>query len=131
MSETISQIARTYQEAAATVVEDEELEKQEQDNEKIFERELQNNLEGNEENILFEDLYTPEEGLLKDIFMTLLQKEKLTRKNLLDIFAKHNNYIVGIDETYANDSIEDDIGRMVKIINESYKMSKINFIWKK
>lgn len=131
MSETISQIARTYQEAAATVVEDEELEKQEQDNEKIFERELQNNLEGNEENILFEDLYSPEEGLLKDIFMTLLQKEKLTRKNLLDIFAKHNNYIVGIDETYANDSIEDDIGRMVKIINESYKMSKINFIWKK
>ncbi|MFR2533999.1 MAG: SpoIIE family protein phosphatase [Clostridia bacterium] len=131
MSETISEIARTYQEAAATVVEEEEIEKQEQDNESIFERELQNNLEGYEENILFEDLYTPEEDLLKDIFTTLLQKEKLSRKDLLSIFAKHNNYIVGLDDSYVNDSIEDDVGRMVKIINESYKMSKINFIWKK
>lgn len=131
MSETISEIAKTYQEAAATIVEEEELEKQEEDNKLIFEKELQSNLEGYEENILFEDLYMPEEELIKDIFDKLLQKEKISRKDLLAIFAKHNNYVVGADETYENDTIEDDIGRMVKVINESYKMSKINFIWKK
>lgn len=44
MSETIFEMAKTYQEAAATILDEEDLKKQEQDNFVIFERELENEL---------------------------------------------------------------------------------------
>ncbi len=131
MSETIFEMAKTYKEAAATIVDEEELKKQEEDNFTIFEKELENNLEGIEENILFDDIYIPEDNLLEDIFAILLEKESITRRALLDTLASHNNYIIGYDKEYINDSIEQDIEQIVKIINYSYKVSKLNFIWKK
>ena len=131
MSETIFEMARTYKEAAATIVDEEELKKQEEDNFQIFSRELENGLDGMEENILFDDIYTPQDNLLEDIFDILLQNEKITRRDLLDTLAKHNSYIVGYEKEYTTDSVEQDISQMVKIINYSYKVSKINFIWKK
>ena len=66
MSETIYEMARTYKEAAATIIDEEELKKQEEDNLEIFERELENELEGMESNILFDDIYTPEDNLIED-----------------------------------------------------------------
>ena len=131
MSETIFEMAKTYKEAAATIVDEEELKKQEEDNFTIFERELENEIEGMEENILFDDIYTPEDNLLEDIFELLLEKEKITRRDLLDVLAKHNNYIIGYDKEFINNSVEQDIEQMVKIINYSYKVSKLSFIWKK
>lgn len=125
MSETISEIARSYKEAAATIVDEEELKEQEKENFRIFEKELQNNIEGIEENILFDDIYSPEDNLVEDIFDELLEKEMLVEKDLIDIFAKHNNYII------VNEQIKEDISKMIKIINYSYKVSKLNFIWKK
>ena len=131
MSETIFEMARTYKEAAATIVDEEELKKQEEDNFEIFERELENDIEGMEENILFDDIYNPEDDLLKDIFELLLEKERITRRDLLDILANHNNYIVGYEKEFINNSIEQDIEQIVKTINYSYKVSKLSFIWKK
>lgn len=131
MSETIFEIAKTYKEAAATIVDEEELKKQEEDNFEIFEKELENNLEGIEENILFDNIYTPEDNILEDIFNLLLEKEKITRRDLLDTLAFHNNYIVGYEKEYINDTTEQDLEQMVKTINYSYKVSKLNFIWKK
>ncbi len=125
MSETISEIAKSYKEAAATIVDEEELKEQEKDNFQIFEKELQNNVEPLEENILFDDIYSPKDNLIEDIFSELLEKEILIEKDLIEIFAKHNNYII------INDEIKEDISKMVKTINYSYKVSKINFIWKK
>ena len=84
MSATIFEMAKTYKQAAATIVDEEELKKQEQDNFSIFERELQNNLEGIEENILFDDIYAPEDNLVEDIFNFLLDKEKIDSRDLLD-----------------------------------------------
>ncbi len=131
MSETIFEMAKTYKEAAATIIDEEELKKQEEDNFTIFEKELENDIEGMEENILFDDIYNPEDNLLEDIFSILLEKEKITRRDLLDTLASHNNYIIGYDKEYINDNIEKDIEQIVKIINYSYKVSKLNFIWKK
>lgn len=125
MSETISEIAKSYKEAAATIVDEGELKEQEKENFKIFEKELQNNIEGIEENILFDDIYLPEDNLVEDIFNELLEKEILLEKDLLAIFANHNNYII------VNDEIKEDISKMVKMINYSYRVSKLNFIWKK
>ena len=94
MSETIYEMSKTYKEAAATIVDEEELKKQEEDNLSIFERELENNLEGLEENILFDDIYSPEDNLIEDIFNLLLDNERINRRDLLDVLAAHNNYII-------------------------------------
>ena len=131
MSETIYEMSKTYKEAAATIVDEEELKKQEEDNLSIFERELENDLEGLEENILFDDIYSPEDNLIEDIFNLLLDNERINRRDLLDVLAAHNNYIIGYEKDYISDDVEKDIEQMVKIINYSYKVSKLNFIWKK
>lgn len=131
MSETISEMAKTYKEAAATIVDEEELKKQEEDNFKIFERELQNNLEGMEANILFDDIYDPQDTTVEDLFEILLEKEKIDANDVIKVFADHNNYIVGFEKDYINDVVQEDIEQMVKAFNEAYKVSKLNFIWKK
>lgn len=130
ISETISEMAKSYKEAAATIVDDEELEKQEEYNRKIFETELKNSLDGLEENILYEDLYNNEE-IQKDIYKCLLENEIITKKDLLNIFAMHNNYIIGFDNDESNESLEKDISKIIKSINYSYRISNLNFIWKK
>ena len=68
---------------------------------------------------------------MQDIFESLMNNETLTRKDLIDIFADHNNYIVGFDQAQASLKIEQDIKQALDVINESYKISKVNFIWKK
>lgn len=83
MSETIFEIAKTYKEAAATIIDEDELKKQEENNFEVFEKELENELEGLEENILFDDIYTPQDNLLEELFEILLQNEKITRRDLL------------------------------------------------
>ncbi len=125
MSQTISEIAKSYKEAAATILDEEELKIQERDNFKIFEKELQNNLEQIEENILFEDIYSPSNNIVEEIFDELLEKEILVEKDLIDICARHNSYIM------INENIKEDLSRMIKTINYSYRVSKLNFIWKK
>lgn len=129
VSETILDIADTYKEAAATIVEEEELE--EARNFKIFTDEVFANLDGLEENILYEDMQNIENTkIAEDIFNILVENQKITRKDLLDIFASHNNYIVGFDNVETSLNIEKDIETIVNIINEAYRVSKVNFIWK-
>lgn len=131
MSETIFDIARSYKEAAATIVDEEELKKQEEENIETFEKELQNNLEGLENNILYEDISSLDDDMLKELFEKLLENEKIERKDLLSFLEKHNSYIVGSDLNYINDDVEADIKQILKAINDAYKVNKVSFIWKK
>lgn len=128
VSETIAEIADTYKEAAATIIEEEDTEQEK--NQNLFLDEFYNNIEGLEQNILYEDLQNAEnQELMKDIFKVLINNQQITRKELIDIFADHNNYIIGFDNADTSMQIEKDIEEMVQTINESYKRSKINFIW--
>ena len=133
MSNTISQMAKEYEDAAASIVTDEELEQQERANREIFEEELFANLDGKEDNLLYDDLASNNEGILDEIFDIMLKKDVITRKEIVQIFANHNNYIMG----FSTDSKEDeyvaqnDIDEVVRAINSSYRISKINFVWKK
>lgn len=131
ISETISELAKSYTQTAATVVDD-ELTKIEKENEEIFMKELRSNIEELEENVLYEELYYSDE-IVSDIFKSLLINTIITKKSLSEIFANHNNYIVGFDPDGDNDNeiIENDIREMLKKINYSYKMSKMNFVYKK
>lgn len=132
MSETIFEMAKTYKEAAATIVDEEELKKQEEDNFEIFEKELENKLYSLQENILYDEIENKENiELLEDLFNCLLEKEKITRRDLLNTLVEHNSYILGYEKEYINDQVEQDIKQILEALNDAYKISKLNFIWKK
>ena len=122
MSQTISDMAKTYQEAAATIVSEEELKEQELSNEKIFIDELRINLSGLEENMLYDDIYN-DKDILKDVFEYLLKEEVMVEKELIKIFANHNNYIVGYEEKKKNVSnqLEGVSEAISKLANEMNK----------
>ena len=130
MSEAISNMARSYGEAASTVLEEDEItEEQTLSNEQIFFDELKLNLEPLENNMLYDDIYENQDGIGDDIFKKLLTSDIITEKELVTIFENHNNYIVGFHE--KNKQVEEDVSKMIKAINYSYRISKLNFIWKK
>ena len=129
ISETIYDIAESYKEAAATILSEDELKEQEKSNIDIFLEELRQSLNGLEENMLYEDMYYPDDEILQDIFCHLLEKEIITEKDFVAILEKHNNYIIGFENT--NDRAKEDVYKIVKAINYSYRVSKLNFIWQK
>ena len=129
VSDAISEMANTYKEAAATVLEENELEYQK--NKEIFVTELENNINDLKDNVLYDDLIDDESPIIDDIFKLLTEKSEVTRKELLKIFENHNNYILGFDDSEVSHKLMDEIDKMVKAINASYRISKINFIWKK
>lgn len=129
MSEAISDMAKSYQEAASTVVSEEDLKEQELSNEQIFQEELKINLQEIEDNMLYEEIEENQNGIVDDIFHHLLQKEVITEKELVAILEEHNNYLVGFYE--KNEQVIEDVSKMIKAINSAYRMSKLNFVWKK
>lgn len=129
ISDAIFDMAESYQEAAATILTDEELKMQEKSNIEIFLEEFRQNLDGLEDNMLYEDMCNPSDELMEDIFNVLLEKDVISEKDFINILAKHNNYIVGFENT--NNQAKEDVYRIVKAINYSYRTCRINFIWKK
>ncbi len=129
ISDTIFDMAESYSEAAATILDEKELKEQEKNNIDIFLEELQKNIEQLEENMLYDELYYPTEEIITDIFEHLLKNDVITEKELIKILEKNNNYIVGFENTKSK--ANEDINKIVKAINYSYRVSKINFIWKK
>lgn len=129
MSETISEIAKSYDEV---VSDDENQNSKEQVEEKfkIFEKELNENLENLDDNLLCEDIKNSKD-ITKDIYDCLTKEITLTKDILVSIFAKHNNYIVGLDSESTNKSLENDIKTIIEVINKSYEKSKINLVWQK
>lgn len=129
MSDTIFDMAESYQAAAATILSEEELKEQEKNNIDTFIDEFRQNLSGLEDNMLYNIMYYPEDNIMKEIFNALLEKEIITEKDLIKILEAHNNYIVGFEDT--NEKAKEDVYKIVKAINNAYRMGKINFIWKK
>jgi stage II sporulation protein E len=128
VSETISEIAKSYSEVAATTIEsDEELSNESKD---IFKEELLNNIEDFSDNLLYEDLIY-EDSILYSVYELLEEKEEINKEELIKIFEDYNNYIIGINEDdEGNSQIQNDINQIVKAINHTYRINKLNLIWK-
>lgn len=129
VSETISEIAKSYREVAATTIEtDEELQN---DSKRIFKEELLNNINDFSENILYEDILEAEDEILDDVYELLEEKEEVNAEELIEIFDKNNNYIIGLnDNDERSKEIEKEINQIVKAINHTYRINKLNLIWK-
>lgn len=122
MSEAIQEIATTYHVKEEPTYDS---------NKQIFLTELLNNLEPYKENMLYEDMANTEGKIVDEIFQYLLDKQEINRKALLEIFAKCNSYIVGFEDKEISKYLEENIAQMLRMINVSYKVSKIDFIWQK
>lgn len=129
VSETISEIARSYSEVAATTIEtDEELKS---DSKESFKEELLNNIEDFSDNLLYEDIIYDDEYILDNIYDLLEEKEEINKDELIEIFERNNSYIMGINEDdERSKEIENDINQIVKAINHTYRINKLNLIWK-
>lgn len=128
VSETISEIARSYQEVAATTAETEE--ELEEDAKNQFKEELINNIEEFSENLLYEDFMEMEDDLLDSIYEVLEKDEELNKDNLLELLESHNNYIIGLDNEETKQEIEKNLEQIVKTINHTYRINKLNLMWK-
>lgn len=126
VSETIQEMAKTYK------LQDIEVQEQPiQSNKEIFVSELLDNLNGYENNMLYEDISKVDGIIVEEIFRLLIDKQEITREQLLEIFAKCNSYIVGFDDNKISEFLESNILQMVRVINMSYKISKSSFVWQK
>ena len=121
VSETIKDIASTYQEKNDTNMYFK--------NRQAFITELLNNLDGLEENMLYEDMTQTESKIVNELFDILLDKQEIDREDLLKTFAKFNNYIVQYNDEKISKKMNNDIEQIVKAVNYAYKISKSNFIW--
>ena len=119
VSETIKDMAETYND------EDQEDKKQEmkEKNKKTFVRELLNNLDGLEENIFYEDMSNPESKIVDELFKILLDKQEIDKNDLLETFAKFNNYIV----TFENEKLSQYMEK--EIFNENEWRDLFNLIY--
>jgi len=122
ISETISDLAKSYEEK--TLDEQNIL-----TNKQIFTDELEINIEKLENNILYEDILENNKGIVDEIFKHLLSNDLINEKQLVEIFEKHNLYIVGFKEKEPGP--QNDVSKMIKAINSSYRISKVNFVWQK
>lgn len=127
VSQTIQEMAKNYQQENKEFYYEEGKEK----NKQIFITELLNNLDGYENNMLYDDMVNVEGKIVGNIFNMLLEKQEITREDLLSIFAKCNSFIIGLEDKQVSQYLEDNITQMVRIINMAYKISKSNFVWMK
>ena len=135
MAENLNQVSEAIQEMATTYKQIEpmtfEANTEKNTNKQIFISELLNNLEPYKDNMLYDDISDTDGKIINEIFEYLLDKQEIDRAALLDVFAKCNSFIVGIEDTNISGYMEENISQIVRIINISYKVSKSDFIWRK
>ena len=121
VSETIKDMANTYEPKVET--------NRYFKNRELFITEVLNNLDGLEENILYDDIVKNNNDIINDLFDILLDKQEINKEDLLKTFAKFNNYIVKYEDEKITNKMDENIEQIVKAINYAYKISKSNFIW--
>lgn len=126
VSETIQNMAETYNVETTEAIK----ENSDEENKNIFISELLNNLDNIKDNILYDDLIKTEGKIVNDLFIKLLEKQELSRKDLLQIFADNNSYIVGVTDEKVSSFLEDNIRQALNAINSAYRVGKANFVCK-
>ena len=121
MSEAVEQMANSYTDNS------QKLEENKENNKQIFITELLNSTESLEDNILYDNISDVEGKIVDEIFEELLKKQFIKEKELIEIFAQNNNYIVGFDDDER--TVKDEVQRMTRAINSAFRISKMNFVW--
>ena len=124
LSDTVKEIAKNYG------IKDDELMIDEIENinksKEAFIEDLLNNLDSFPNNILYEELISPSNGIIEEIYKILVDKEQINEKNILEIFENRNEIL----DIKTNQAIKDDVEQVVRIINRTYRINEMNFQWK-
>lgn len=125
VSETITQIADSYETTEKS--KETPIYIETRDN---YKADLINNISNLVDNVIYEDLVNEENGILDDIYnaLTESENEEITLEELLAIFENHNNYIIGLEE---NIELKTEVLAVLKAINYTYKINRLNYIWKR
>lgn len=124
VSKAVEDMAQTYNQASENLINEKDFREK---NKQIFISELLNYTENMENNILYDNISDVDSKIVDDIFKTLLKKQFIKEKDLVKIFAKNNNYVIGFED--EEKIINRDIEKMTQAINSAYRISKMNFIW--
>ena len=123
VSEAINEMSRVYVDDINT--------SQEDGGKENFIELLSEKLYAIRNNVLYDDLSNEENGLMTDIFDILVEKNEITKKDILELLEKRSIYVVGFDDFDTNLKIEEDINIAVRLINDTYKIGKVNSLWNK
>ena len=126
ISGALKDMANTYKKAAATTITEEDIKEK---NKQQFIIEFLNTTEHLESNVLYDITQDLEGKIVDDIFNYLLENQFIKERDLINILAKNNNYVIGFDEDEKKKNY--DIEKMVNAINSAFRLSKMNFIWSK
>lgn len=121
VSETIAQMANSYNESAKDVLETDDLE----ENKELFIDDFINNLEDIEENIFYDDLME-NENIQEDIYEDLRKNNEMTGESLINILSTNENCKISVNNDEEKNALEE----VVKVANATYRIHKLNILWK-
>ena len=113
-------MAQSYNEAATDTLN----ETIEDESKKSFKEEVLNNLEDIEDNLLYDDILLNDDQILDECYKILERKEEIKSDELVKILERVNNYRL------VTENNEKSLEQIVKIINNTYRINKLNTIWK-
>lgn len=116
------EMANSYNEVADSSLESESIEDKSRNN---FKDEVLNNLEDIQENLLYEDILLNADEILDEIYELLVQKNEISKEEFISILEKVKNYKLAVSEEIT------DIEQILKILNSTYRINKLNTMWKK
>ena len=120
ISKTIDDISKNYQNESSY-----------ENNLSIFEDQLMKEIEGKEENLLYDYIYDMKDKMSKDIFDNIVENRILTDNSLIAILAKNNIFIMNSDDKDLIDMEQAEVREMTKIINTAFLKCKSDMIWQK
>ena len=127
-AEKLQEVSKAVKDMASTYNENETQSEIEKANKQIFITELLNYTENMEENILYDNISNVDGNIVNDIYNKLIQNQFIKEKDLINIFAENNNYIIGYDD--PEKPIRSEVIKMTEAINSAFRTSKMNFIMK-
>lgn len=120
VSETILEMAKSYDDSAKDTL-DKEIEDESRNS---FKEEVLNNLEDIQDNLLYDDILLNDDEILDKCYDILEVKESITADELVKILEEVNDYKLVID------NVENTINQIIRILDSTYRINKLNTIWK-
>lgn len=120
VSDTISEMAENFTDAASSTVEIEDLNIHTNN----YIKDLRNSINNNENKLFYKDILE-EDKIIIDIHKLLDQQETVNKEQFMNILENNNQYII------LNEKTINDIDSLVAIINDTYKVSKVNYFYEK
>ncbi|MBR6033430.1 MAG: hypothetical protein IKP28_01595 [Clostridia bacterium] len=130
VSETLSDLSESYKEAAATILEEDKEGQTETKQKELFIDCMTEGMEDKTQNMLYDDIVDSDSDIIDEIYNEVCKKDEIHLQDIIDIFEKHNSFIVGMDDEDVRKNVEKDIAEVVKTANESWQSVKANYAMK-